>query len=192
VARSERGCRRVGAAAVFGVSSILLAPAASAQQAPAAARPVAPPAAAAPVTAVPATAAPAPVEPVYDPPYEPSQHGGLPEGAWLRATRGTAKRSTGMMGTGIGMIGLGATLMAAGTAVYAGDNGCQGFNNSCNNGHGTGMAVLMSGLIALGLGIPLTIYGATEVPRAESGSARVVLPITVGVMPGGAAVSLRF
>jgi hypothetical protein len=183
----------VAAAAVLGVSSILLAPAAGAQQAPPPAPPAARPAAP-PVTTTPATPAPAPTpaEPVYDPPYEPSQHGGLPESVWLRATRGTARRSTGMMGTGIGMIGLGATLMSVGTAVYAGDNGCQGFNNTCNGGHGTGMALLISGLIALGLGIPLTIHGATEVPRAESGSARVVLPLTIGVAPGGAAVSLRF
>jgi hypothetical protein len=141
----------------------LLAPSASAQQA------------VAPL----ASAKPAPPAPVVEPPYDPSLHGGLSEGAYLRATRGTGRRSTGMMVTGITFITLGAALMAGGSAVYLGANQCSG-NGRTNpdgtpqgcavtSGQATGMALLAAGLVGLGIGLPLTIFGAADVPRLEAG-----------------------
>jgi hypothetical protein len=171
--------RRSGELLVIG-ALMLAAPSAGAQPAP-----PAPP-------APPATAQQAP-PPVEEPPYDPAQHRGITEGAWLRATRGTARRSTGMMATGISFIGLAATLMAAGSAVYVNDNGCtspNGLPMACGPGRVTGMALLSSGLIALGLGIPLTIHGAAEVPRAEAGS--VSLRLTVRPELRGGGLTLQF
>jgi hypothetical protein len=174
------------------VASTLLVSVANAQQAPLARPPVPLTPAATPAEPPAVTPAETPAPPVVEPPYDPAEHGGLAESVWLRATRGTARRSSGMMGTGIGLVGLGALLMGVGTGVYLGDNGCLGSNNSCNAGHGTGMAVLSAGLIAAGLGIPLTIYGATDVPRAESGSAFRGPAITVGFTGQRATLAVRF
>lgn len=205
MASSERARHggRAGALLV-GAALSLLPAAASAQQAfpgrPLAPAPAAPPAAPAPAApAAPASPAlPAqPAAPVEEPPYDPGAHKNVKEGAWLRVTRDTARRSTGMMVTGIGFITLAASLIAAGTGVYLNDDGCHGVNNACNGGHATGMALMSSGLIALGLGLPLTIYGASEVPYLEAGSTvsrsrAPALRVTAGVTPTGASLALRF
>lgn len=116
-------------------------------------------------------------QPVAEPPYDATKHGGLTEAAWLRATRGTDRRSTGMMATGITFDVTGAALMLAGTLVYVNGNNkpCGPTGESvpvlpCSSttDHVTGMAVMASGVIALGLGLPLTFYGAASVPRAEA------------------------
>jgi hypothetical protein len=167
-----------------------VAPSASAQQA------------VPPVAAKPAPAAPPPPE--QEPAYDPSQHGGLSEGAFLRATRGTGRRSTGMMATGITFVTLGAALMASGSAVYLGANQCSGngMTNpdgspqgcSVSSGQATGMALLAAGLVGLGIGIPLTIFGSADVPRIEAG--RVTSPsfpranLALGL--GSAAFALHF
>src|SRR4051812_11135263 len=121
-------------------------------------------------------------EPVQDPPYDPAEHGGLSFGTWIRATRGTAQRSTGMMATGITLDSLGAILMATGTGLWVAGNHCHesfigpptlsGNELRCGpmTGHAPGMALVLSGTIGLGVGLPLTIYGAADVPRAEAGA----------------------
>jgi hypothetical protein len=180
---------------VLAAALALAAPSALAQQAP----PRAPVTPVAPVPAPAPAAAPGPVE---EPPYDPAKHGGLSEAAWLRATRGMGRRSPGMMATGIVLIGVGATLMATGTGVYATDNGCTDANGNsvpCGAGRVTGTALLSAGLIALGLGIPLTALGAAEVPRIESGSVSLrltltpITPLRTGSsQPPGAGLVLRF
>ncbi len=157
---ARRGRRFHGLLVGAGLS--LLAAPAAAQQAP---RP--PPAAAprhrpCPPPSTPAAAAtPAPAAPVEDPPYDPSAHGGLSEGAFLRATRGTGRRSTGMMITGISFMTLGAALMAGGSAVYLGANQCSNNSGIVNpdgtpqgcavtSGQATGMALLVAGLVGIG------------------------------------------
>jgi hypothetical protein len=138
--------------------------------------------------------APPKVALVEEPPYDPAAHHGLSEGAWLRATRGTGRRSAGMMATGIGLLTLSASLIGAGSGIYVNDNGCSlpnGMLVPCGTGQTTGIALFSAGLIALGLGLPLMIYGAAEVPRAEAG--RLVVPsLTVAVGAGRAALALRF
>jgi hypothetical protein len=181
---------------LFGAALSLLAPPAAAQHA---APPVAPVAASAPLK-------PVPPPPVEEPPYDPSAHGGLSEGAYLRTTRGTGRRSTGMMVTGISFITLGAALMAGGSGVYLSANHCDGNGTGVLNPDGTpqgcavtsgqvtGMALLAAGLVGLGIGVPLTIFGAAEVPRVEAG--RVTSPsvpranLAFGL--GSAAFALHF
>ncbi len=182
---------RRGACLVIGAAVSLLAPVAAAQQGPP------------PAVAVPAPpAAASPVRPVAeDPPYNPAEHGYLAYSAWLRATRGTGRRSTGMMVTGIALATLGVTLLATGTGVYAGGAGCDmqpGPNGTllcgAQAGLTTGLALMASGLIGLGIGLPLTFFGAAQVPRAEAGSAppRASVAATVVAGPQGAALRLSF
>lgn len=153
---------------LFGAALGVFAPAAAAQQAP---RP--------PPSAVAGDGKPAVPSPLVEPPYDPAKHAGLAEAAWLRATRGTGRRSTGMMVTGIILDVVGASLMAAGTVDYVNGNNqpCVAAGQSalalpCSSttAHVTGMALLASGVIGLGLGLPLTIHGAADVPRAEAGA----------------------
>jgi hypothetical protein len=86
-----------------------------------------------------------------------------------------------MMITGIGFLVVGASLFAAGLGVAASGAHCTptptplangGQANLCGpmTGQQTGMAILASGLIGLGLGLPMTVLGASDVPRAESGA----------------------
>jgi hypothetical protein len=133
----------------------------------------------------------------------PEVKAGLTEAAWLRATRGTERRSTPMLASGVTFDLTGATLMLAGTLLYTSGNDkpCGGTTQSnpalpCSSttDHVTGMALMASGIIALGLGLPLTFYGAAEVPRAEAG--RVIGPqvprVTVALGLRGAAFALHF
>jgi len=127
-----------------------------------------------------------------DPAYEPAAHGGLPYATYLRLTRGGFRRSTGMMVTGIVLVSVGATTMAVGSSAYAAASGCNDqipnlegdFGQSCSSrtGHATGMAILLAGSIAAGLGIPLWIVGATDVPWAES-AANERVPARLGLVP---------
>ena len=174
--------RRSGAWLTLAALSIPLASSVASAEPPAA--PAAPAALAAPAAAT---------QPVEEPPYDASQHGGYSYGAWIKMTRGTARRSTGMMATGIGFIGLGAILMATGTGIYAAGDSCKlepivpvGGGGTIGTGpllpcgphtaHTTGLALLGTGVISLGIGIPLTALGADEVPRLEAGSARILNP----------------
>ncbi len=121
----------------------------------------------------------APAPPVEEPPYNPDEHGGLSFGAYIRAARGTARRSTGMMVTGIVLDVVGATLLATGTGVWVNGNKCHpeflfspsgASQQRCGpmNGHTVGMSLMASGLVGLAIGLPLTVYGAAEVPRWEA------------------------
>jgi hypothetical protein len=163
-----------------------------------------------PPAAPPQVGAQAPVR--EDPPYNPLEHDGLAYGAWLRATRGTARRSTSMMITGISLATLGVTLLAAGTGIYAGGGTCAdtpgpiGSNGNAlflcgpQAGLTAGIALMASGLIGLGIGLPLTFLGAAEVPRAEAGSVTgpasprptVALGFTGGALDPRATIVLRF
>ena len=160
----------------------------------------APPAAPAPPVA---TASPpvATASPSADPPYESWQHGGMSYGVWVRATRGTARRSTGMMITGISLALLGATLMGFGTGVYGSASGeCHTVVTpdtsiqSCApaTGHATGMALLGAGLVTLGIGIPLTVLGAAEVPHAEAGARAPAPRLAFSLGMQSAGLTLRF
>jgi hypothetical protein len=163
---------RRAACLLIGAAVGLLSPLALAQQA----APLAPKAGTEPAPAA------APTAP-EDPPYNPMDHGGLAYGTWLRATRGTGRRSTGMMITGITLVAVGVTLLGAGTGVYAngstcagtagptGPNGNQLFLCGPQAGLTSGLALMASGVIGLGIGLPLTFLGAAEVPRAEAGQA---------------------
>jgi hypothetical protein len=120
-----------------------------------------------------------------------------------------------MMVTGIVLVGAGSTAMAVGTGVYAAARACgadvppvasRGFDGgfsdpSCASRQGqmSGMAILIAGTIATGLGIPLWIAGASEVPWAESAkddrtpaSARLVPVITPAAAGHGVALTWHF
>ena len=128
--------------------------------------------------------------PAEEPPYDPATHGGYSEGAWLRATRGLERRSTGMMATGIVLITLGASLVAIGTGVALGGRGCNAMSRPTAGGGAvevcgaitgptTGLAVGSAGVITLGLGLPLTILGAMEVPPVEAARASPPLRLSL-------------
>ena len=143
---------------------------------------------------------------IAEPPYDATQHGGLAYGAWVRATRGTERRSSGMMATGISLIGLGAVLMVVGTVVYADADHCTTSTFGVGGvpvtttvtcgpapGHTSGMALLAAGLVTAGIGIPLAVLGATEVPRAEAGGrAAPSTRLALSLGARGAALTLRF
>ncbi|MFT3771893.1 MAG: hypothetical protein QM820_41320 [Minicystis sp.] len=116
-----------------------------------------------------------------DPSYDPAAHGGLQYTQYLQMSRGTARRSSGMMVTGIVIASVGAVGMASGTAVFATSGRCFGgdfptspeFGSSgqlCSHGGGrtSGMALLLAGTIAATMGVTLWVLGATHVPWAES------------------------
>jgi hypothetical protein len=112
-------------------------------------------------------------------------------------TRGVARRSTAMMVTGIGFIVVAATLMAAGSGVYAQDGSCTdaaGQLMPCGTGRVTGTTLVVSGIIALGLGIPLAIHGASDVPRfeSESVSLRITLQPVTAKGAGHANLTVQF
>lgn len=163
-----------------------------------------------------AASAPAAAAPPEEPLYNPAAHAGIPEAAWLRMTRGTGRRSTGMMATGIVFVGLGVVFMGTGTAVYAVSPSCafsggptplgEGFVSSpCSRAtqHGTGMAMLVAGTIGVALGIPLWVVGASDVPWAEAAglhapatprptwAAAAAVPALTSA-PGGAGLAWRF
>lgn len=126
-----------------------------------------------------------------DPPYDPAQHGGLSFGAYIRATRGTVRRSTAMMVTGILLDVVGTVLMATGTGLWVDGNHCHGntiftptaTETRCGamTGHATGMSLLASGTLGLALGLPLTIYGSMGVPRAEAGAITPRASVALGL-----------
>jgi hypothetical protein len=144
-------------------------------------------------------------EPPQEPPYNPAEHGGLPYGLYVRATRGLGLQSAGMMVTGILLVGVGNVLMAVGTGVYATAGGCS-FGGTpppsprgtpfCPDGtpvpspapgHATGMALLVAGTLTTAIGVPLWILGETPVRRAEAAS----LP-TLRIGPRAVAVAWSF
>jgi hypothetical protein len=116
-----------------------------------------------------------------DPSYDPGAHGGLSYVSYLRMSRGTERRSTGMMATGIAIAGLSTAMFAVGTAVYLGGNSCQssplvGFNTrgaSCSHGagHTSGMAMLLASTIGVAIGVPLWVLGGTQIPYREASGA---------------------
>lgn len=131
-----------------------------------------------------------------DPSYDPSAHGGLPYAHYLRMSRGTARRSTGMMATGIVLSGLSATMLAAGSAVYVAGSNCQstffgidtgvrGVPCGHGTGHTSGMAMLLAATIGAAIGIPLWVLGGTQVPyREASGANDRAAPSWARLVPG--------
>lgn len=117
-------------------------------------------------------------EPLPVPPsYSPADHGGLPYPAYLRMSRGTARRSTGMMIGGIIITGLGTTLQASGLGVFArGRCSDRVFDPTtasmeCQHARGpevSGLALMLAGTIALATGIPLWVVGQSHVPWAQA------------------------
>lgn len=110
-----------------------------------------------------------------DPTYKPAEHGGLSYVSYLRMTRGTARRSTGMMIMGIVLSGLSATVLGVGMGVYVNGNSCRSdapilrddfFGGSCSGhaAHTTGMAMLLSGTIGAAIGVSMWVVGGTHVP----------------------------
>jgi len=91
--------------------------------------------------------------------------------------------------------------MIVGSVVYANAGNCDGGGGAgtmmlCGplRGQVTGMALLASGLIGVGLGLPLTLLGAAYVPRAEAGSvaSRGLPRATVALGARGAVLTLPF
>jgi hypothetical protein len=136
--------------------------------------------AAAPAQAEPPLAPKAPRFEV-DPAYQPAAHGGLPYGTYMLMSRGTRRRSTGMMVSGIVITALGAVAMGTGTGIYFRSSDCSNGDSPvglreefiepvCNNSaiHKAGLAIMLTGLITSSLGVPLWILGATDVPWAEA------------------------
>lgn len=169
--------------------------------------PPAPPLAAAP----PALALPS--APAAEPLYDPAAHGGLPLGAYLRMTRGTRRRSTGMMIAGILLTSVGLVGMGTGTGVFAAAGSCDrspmllsegdsfggGFTCGTHAQRTTGMSVLLASAITVGLGVPLWILGASDVPWQEGATLRGPLPsrptwaqLVPGIAPGPRGVSLAW
>ncbi|APR78151.1 Hypothetical protein A7982_03498 [Minicystis rosea] len=150
-----------------------------------------------------------------DPAYDPAAHGGLSYASYLAMTRGTARRSTGMLITGILLTSLSATAMGLGTAVFATSGRCNddgdfpvspggrtvGTVCSTGSGHTVGMAFLMAGTIGVAIGLPLWILGGTHVPWAESSassergrpaSARLVPTLAPATTGHGVNLTWRF
>lgn len=140
-----------------------------------------------------------------DPSYDPAAHSGLPYAVYLRLSRGTFRRSTGMMATGIVLVGLGSTVMVSGTAVYASHGDCFfGVNGpeqcATHQNHTIGMALLLTGAVATAFGIPLWIVGQSEVPWMEAGkndrapvrAARLVPAIVPAAAGQGLAIRFNF
>jgi hypothetical protein len=139
-----------------------------------------------------------------EPPYDPAAHGGYSEGAWLRATRGTDRRSLGMMLTGIGFVVLGASMMIAGAVVGVDAEHCSpqtvtlpdgAQRNLCGAmaGRTTGTVIVTAGIVGLGLGIPLVVLGASDAPRVEAAQAGPRVPrATIELGLRHAAFALRF
>lgn len=165
--------------------------------------------------ATPAAADPPPAPPAAEGLYDPGAHGGLSYGAYLRMTRGTRRRSTGMMIAGIILTAFGAVGMGAGTGVFAAAGSCDPsplarlsgdgsvFERACNTHEQrtTGMSVLLAGAIIAGMGVPLWIAGASDVPWLEGASLRAPraappawarLVPTITPAPRGASIAWRF
>lgn len=121
-----------------------------------------------------------------DPSYDPAAHAGLPYGTYLRMTRGTGRRSSGMMATGIVFTGVGAIGMALGTGLYAtahcdsipgvdirDDSGGSSSSARCTHGpgHTMGVAILVAGTLFAAVGIPLWVLGGSQVPWVEAAGA---------------------
>ena len=169
-----------------------------------------PPPLAAPPAALALLSAPAPAaEPLYD----PAAHGGLSYGAYLRMTRGTRRRSTGMMIAGILLTSVGLVGMGTGTGVFAAAGSCDqlqflraegdsfggGFTCATHAQRTTGMSVLLASAITVGLGVPLWILGASDVPWQEGATLRGPLPsrpawaqLVPGIAPEPRGVSLAW
>jgi hypothetical protein len=153
-----------------------------------------------------ASAAPARAEepPLPVPPsYSPADHGGLPYPVYLRMSRGTARRSTGMMVGGIIITAVGAAAQATGLGVYASDR-CSDFAPTPDglsvcvqprNQRVTGLAFMLAGTIAVAVGIPLWVIGQAQAPWAEA-DGRAAAPrwarILPEIAPTGRGAELRF
>lgn len=134
----------------------------------------------------------APSEPITDPAYNPSAHGELPYGSYLLMTRGTRRRSTGMMVGGIIITALGAVAMGTGTGIYFGRGSCDEFPRAididgevsrapeCNRSaaQNAGVAILAAGAIAVALGVPLWVLGGSDVPWAEAAGRNEHTPVS--------------
>jgi hypothetical protein len=163
--------------------------------------------------------APPSADDYVDPSYDPAKHGGLPYGVYLHMTRGTGRRSTGMMATGIVLVGAGVVAMATGGGVYLVAGHCNSpviatpggtLPQDCptDPGRATGFAVTLAGAIGVALGIPLWVVGASDVPWMEaagmnpappsstastpSTTARVAPALAPGPTPLGAGLVWRF
>lgn len=131
-------------------------------------------------------------EPLPVPPsYRPADHGGLPYPVYLRMSRGTARRSTGMMIGGIVITGVGASLQASGLGVLAGGRcGDQVFdpasgNMECTRARPpqvTALALMLAGTIAVAVGIPLWVVGQSHAPWAET-DGRAAPPSWARILP---------
>jgi len=117
----------------------------------------------------------------------------------------TERRSTGAMVGGIVGISVGAVLLlSAGVEALVADS-CSAvtFNNSfesttsCGSGTGTVIGLSIAGLIGIGVGIPLIVWGAKRVPVGTAlapGKAFALespLPKWVG-LPGGTGWKWQF
>jgi hypothetical protein len=107
------------------------------------------------------------------------------------------RRSPGAMAGGIVLISLGAVATIAGVAVFAAANSdCYGSICASDGGstNPAGVGLMVAGLAGIGIGIPLTIWGARHVPAAPAGAAPMAEPAYVPKLTVGSrtTLSMRF
>jgi hypothetical protein len=76
----------------------------------------------------------------------------------------TERRSTGAMVGGIVGVSLGAVLLLSAAIEATVGDSCLYSGDSCGNNTGTVIGLTVAGLIGIGVGIPLIVYGAKRVP----------------------------
>lgn len=110
------------------------------------------------------------------------------------------RRSSGMMGGGIALVSAGGLAMAIGAVVALdASSHCDfsfSFDTVCHTdtaAQTAGYGVLIGGIVAVAVGIPLLVYGAKKVPvKADAApAAALAIPKWVGA-PGGAGWQWKF
>jgi hypothetical protein len=108
------------------------------------------------------------------------------------------RRSSGMMTGGIVLISAGglATIIGAFVALNASNQCTFDFTGNCTRNSGAeagGYGLMVGGLVAVAVGIPLLVYGSKKIPIKADGApeAALAIPKWVGA-PGGAGWQWKF
>ena len=121
-------------------------------------------------------------------PYQPyAPYGASPSGYGGPGQQPMVRRSPALMGVGIALTALGGAASIASLVVDLAGSQCSPGQVCTGVSSGAVFGLLIGGVVGLGVGIPLLIYGAKEVP---AGSISAVTP-WVGA-PGGAGWQWRF
>jgi hypothetical protein len=129
--------------------------------------------------------------PPQQPPYgQPGGYGG--QQPYFQPTM--ERRSTPIMIGGIVGTGAGTILFVSGIAVAAAGSPCYDWDTTCKGNGGAIAGLIISGLVLMGVGVPLIIYGAKWVPSQRYGlnqPATAAVPKWIGE-PGGKGWQWRF